>query len=99
MKRAARIVPPWKVETRPQGPHSNRPYNPFYHREKWTRLSVAYRKENPLCVLCQDKGIITPAQVADHIKPIHQGGDPWSRENLQALCTSCHNKKSATERT
>lgn len=32
----------------------------------------------------------------DHIRPRAQGGSD-ARENLEALCESCHNRKTATE--
>ena len=34
----------------------------------------------------------------DHKLPISQGGNPWSPENLQALCRDCHIDKSREER-
>lgn len=42
--------------------------------------------------MCKERGIITPATVADHIEP-HRG-DPdlfWNGE-LQSLCAPDHNK-------
>ena len=35
--------------------------------------------------------------MVDHIKPISIGGDRLHQSNLQTLCNSCHNKKSAKE--
>ena len=32
----------------------------------------------------------------DHVVPLHKGGEPWDRANLQVLCTDCHGEK--TER-
>lgn len=45
-----------------------------------------------MCVECGD-----PSQVVDHIVPINQGGDPWSVDNMQAMCHACHNRKSGKE--
>lgn len=40
--------------------------------------------------------MVVQATDVDHIVPREQGGsDQWS--NLQALCHSCHSKKTATE--
>jgi 5-methylcytosine-specific restriction endonuclease McrA len=33
----------------------------------------------------------------DHITPLADGGAPFDHENLQPLCASCHNRKSAME--
>jgi 5-methylcytosine-specific restriction protein A len=41
--------------------------------------------------------MIVPTKIIDHIKPILDGGDEWDRDNLQGLCESCHNRKTAIE--
>ena len=69
----------------------------FYSTRPWIRASKAYRQQHPLCQQCQVKGIITPADVADHIQPIQAGGDRFDWNNLQSLCHSCHNSKTAKE--
>jgi 5-methylcytosine-specific restriction protein A len=57
----------------------------------WRKLRAAFLAEHPTCVICG-----APAIVADHVIPKAAGGDDdWS--NLQALCRSCHGKKTATE--
>ena len=53
--------------------------------------------DNPLCVMCNDKGRITSARVVDHITPVRHGGDFWNTNNLQPMCDSCHNSKSGSE--
>jgi len=68
--------------------------NPFYNSRAWRKLSLAYRKEHPLCERCYRKGKIIPADVVDHIIPIRQGHDPFDVNNLQSLCHKCHNSKS-----
>jgi len=47
---------------------------------------------------CRAQGLQVLANVTDHIEP-HRG-DPglmWSPANHQALCSTCHNRKTATE--
>ena len=34
----------------------------------------------------------------DHVTPIHRGGAAWDEANLQALCRTCHIRKSRLER-
>jgi 5-methylcytosine-specific restriction protein A len=70
----------------------------FYNSAAWRKLSLSFRIDNPLCIECAKKGIVSASQVADHIVPIKQGGDRYDRGNLQALCHSCHNRKSAKEK-
>lgn len=53
------------------------------HRDRFLAL-------NPRCQ-CGAK-----AQHVDHIIPMAQGGPKWSHSNMQALCASCHGRKTAT---
>jgi len=52
----------------------------------------------PWCRECARRGIHTRATVVDHIQP-HRGN--WTRfidrDNLQSLCKSCHDRKTALE--
>jgi 5-methylcytosine-specific restriction protein A len=68
--------------------------NPFYNSRAWRNFSINHRKKHPLCVKCQEKGIITQAQLVDHIVPIRKGGNPFDTSNCQSLCHPCHNSKS-----
>src|SRR5215510_5194439 len=62
------------------------------HSARWKRLSRYHRRNNPLCAECLAHGIVTPAQVVDHIVPRAQRPDlTWEPSNWQSLCTSCHN--------
>lgn len=47
---------------------------------------------------CEAQGVIMPASEVDHITP-HRGDYAlfWSAENHQALCKSCHSRKTTTE--
>ncbi len=57
----------------------------------WQRARKAYLLAHPLCVMCQEEGRTTPAEVVDHVIP-HKG-DPdlfWDQENWQALCKRHH---------
>lgn len=69
-----------------------------YNSVEWIKLRNLVRMEEPLCRTCKAKGELTPTKVVDHIRPISQGGDPWDRENLQGLCETCHNTKTAKEK-
>jgi len=65
----------------------------FYNSYKWRKLSKQLRKDNPLCLICLQKGITTPSQMVDHIQPISKGGSKWDLNNLRCLCHKCHNSK------
>lgn len=68
------------------------------YSNKWLSARAAFLTEHPLCVECQRQGIFTPATDVDHIIP-HKGDQKlfWDRKNWQALCHSCHSRKTARE--
>jgi 5-methylcytosine-specific restriction endonuclease McrA len=68
--------------------HRNRQ---IYNSRRWKYLRRAVLFDEPLC---QCGEIATDV---DHIIPIEQGGDPYSRVNLQPLCFSCHGRKTKRE--
>ena len=61
---------------------------------RWQRESKLYLRSHPQCAVCPQESI-QPATVVDHIVP-HRGDMElfWNVENWQALCASCHNRKS-----
>ena len=97
----------WKPPTRPwiikandanssrgRSPHA---YEPRYKSKRWQRLRLAVLQSSPLCVSCRDSGVVRPARVVDHIRPVRRGGAFWDVHNLQTMCESCHNSKSGKE--
>ncbi len=70
----------------------------IYGTYKWKKLRKAYAAEHPLCEHCLRYEILEPVAVVDHIKEIKDGGEPYDPNNLQSLCHSCHNRKTASER-
>jgi 5-methylcytosine-specific restriction protein A len=62
---------------------------------RWQKYSRLYRKKNPLCVMCLDKGLIVPSQHVDHIIAVKGANDPlfYKESNHQALCAPCHSRK------
>lgn len=54
--------------------------------------------EEPLCRYCLRQGRVEAATCVDHIVPISQAPDlRLVRSNLQALCASCHTRKTRAE--
>ena len=64
----------------------------IYNSKRWQVLRRSVLFNHPLCIECGEI-----ATDVDHITPIEQGGDPWSRANLQTLCHRCHSMKTRTE--
>ena len=55
----------------------------------WKRIRDQYAKEHPFCELCFARGIIVETEEIHHKKHLSEGGT-HDRENLIALCKSCH---------
>ena len=65
----------------------------------WNRLRNSYIHEHPLCELCLLNGRSVPAEEVHHKRPFSTGKTEeerfsllLDRNNLMALCRSCHHK-------
>jgi 5-methylcytosine-specific restriction protein A len=85
--------------------HKNMEYKPeqskhkkLYNSSRWQDLRRYVLNKQPLCVECLKNNRITPATVVDHIKP-HKGNKDlfYDINNLQSMCKSCHDRKTAKE--
>tara|TARA_R100001443_G_C3347860_1_gene176103 strand:+ start:1329 stop:1661 length:333 start_codon:yes stop_codon:yes gene_type:complete len=86
---------PW-IPKRPQ--HMREVDNAsFYNSMRWRKVRKYFLKRNPICRICEYEGKIKSATVVDHIRPITMGGKEFDIKNLQSLCESHHNAKSARE--
>ena len=63
-----------------------------YAGRNWMQLRAFVLARDPVCKICGRK----PSRHCDHIKPKRTGGKD-TPSNLQGLCASCHNRKTATE--
>ena len=70
----------------------------FYNSKAWRSLRNYKIQLNPLCEICETKGLTEPGKEIDHIQAIRDNGAMLSLSNLQTLCKSCHARKSAQER-
>ncbi|MEG0957749.1 MAG: HNH endonuclease signature motif containing protein [Anaerovoracaceae bacterium] len=55
----------------------------------WKRIRDSYIHEHPLCEICKAEGKLVDAKEVHHKIPLSLGGT-HARENLIALCKSCH---------
>lgn len=64
----------------------------LYDSVRWRKARAQYLVVNPLCVMCEARGRVTPATVVDHKIP-HKGDYDlfWDRDNWQSLCDNDHN--------
>lgn len=68
------------------------------YSSRWQRESKRYLRDNPLCVKCKTNEKLVEATVVDHIVPHRENQKLfWDKNNWQALCKLCHDKKTRTE--
>lgn len=81
--------------------------DPFYQSSQWRSVRSihksgltewnGYKVSNTLCIECFKNGKLVPLHTVDHIVRIEDGGSRTDLSNMQSLCLSCHNRKSARE--
>lgn len=81
----------WRAEKKSS---TARGYGYRWQKAREAFLAVA----SYLCVTCKAEGRIAAATVVDHKTP-HRGDQAlfWNRANWQALCKTCHDRKTASE--
>ena len=79
-----------------KGKHTDRQAKRKYSTNdpRWRRLRARQLSRQPVCEECHKQGILTPANVVDHIN-----GDPMNNqpENLASMCWPCHSRKTAIQ--
>lgn len=65
----------------------NKKADPFYTSRRWVRFTQWYKNREPMCEICREY----PSAIVHHKIELKVGGDPFSLENIQAVCQSCHN--------
>ena len=71
-------------------------HSAFYNSMAWKNTSRAYKQSvGGLCEKCISRGLVTPAEIVHHKKPLTDNNIEdlsislaW--DNLQALCRPCH---------
>lgn len=86
------------VQHKPLHPEYTRPAAKRGYSSKWQRASKKFLQSHPLCAECMKQGRYTKATVVDHIVP-HRGDQKlfWDQNNWQAMCKTCHDKKTWDE--
>jgi 5-methylcytosine-specific restriction endonuclease McrA len=73
-------------------------YDAWYDSAVWRRRSRAQRQRQPLCEDCLDRGLVIPAEVADHVEPHKGNWNAFRLGALRSLCKLCHDSsKKRTE--
>lgn len=68
-----------------------------YNTARWKRLRLVKLRNNPLCEVCEKKGITKMADDVHHIQSFMSVDNPGARkalafdyDNLMSLCDECH---------
>jgi len=62
----------------------------FYESIEWIKTRDEYIEAKPFCELCLSEKRNKRSDDVHHITPLTAGGEPFSEDNLIALCDSCH---------
>ena len=82
--------------TRPTGARAMAHSHPDW---AWSRFARSYRQRHPLCAACERQCRVTASEQVDHIVPLSVWtGGKYDESNLQALCRTCHSRKTVHER-
>jgi 5-methylcytosine-specific restriction enzyme A len=66
-------------------------WDAFYSTARWRRLRRMQLRQHPLCKFCLSHGIVTAANVVDHVTPHRGDWNAFVTGELQSLCEPCHN--------
>jgi len=77
--------------TKHQRDQDAQPFAEIYHSARWRAIRKVVLNAQPYCS-CGRK-----AEQIDHIVALRDGGAPFDRMNLQALCLWCHQAKTARD--
>jgi 5-methylcytosine-specific restriction protein A len=70
----------------------------WYSLQSWRRRAKHQLQIKPLCALCEERGRITPATIADHHPP-HKGDyNAFVLGPLRSLCRDCHQGQWAADK-
>jgi len=78
-------------------PH-RREVHRWYCTTSWQRRCSHQLRIEPLCRFCLERGVVTPATVADHIESHHGDYNAFRLGPLRSLCVECHNSLDAKNR-
>jgi 5-methylcytosine-specific restriction endonuclease McrA len=68
----------------------DRPWRQWYQLEVWRRRRRLHLQQQPLCAFCIERGVVTPATIADHVVPHRGNWNSFRLGTLQSLCNDCH---------
>lgn len=66
----------------------------FYSSSRWTKTSIRFRKNNPLCKRCKNINIVKKSDLVHHNPDLDillsKGLNPFDEKYLEAICNHHH---------
>lgn len=77
----------------------NKKHDKFYHSKEWRQIRLlVLQSYGGLCLWCSKNDLTVKADMVDHIIPLTISWEQrLKRDNLQPLCYTCHNRKTAED--
>ena len=72
------ITPPWQI------------WHQWYETARWQRRRRHQLRDQPLCAMCLQHGLVVPATIADHVHAHRGDFNAFWEGELQSLCKQCH---------
>ena len=69
----------------------------LYSTLAWRMIKAKIKSEQPLCVSCLHKGIVTATYAVDHVFPHRRDKERFLHNLFQGLCLECHTQKTIDE--
>jgi 5-methylcytosine-specific restriction enzyme A len=70
---------------------TSQPWQAWYKTARWRKLRARQLRAEPMCCMCQQRGIDRAATVCNHVVR-HQGDyDLFWSGPFSSLCANCHN--------
>jgi 5-methylcytosine-specific restriction endonuclease McrA len=67
-----------------------RKWDAWYSSRRWARIRRHQLLAHPLCKYCLERGIVTPAEICDHVEPHRGDVNKFWLGPFQSLCKRCH---------
>jgi hypothetical protein len=65
-------------------------WDKWYSSPRWARIRRHQLLEHPLCKFCLERGIVTPAEICDHVEAHRGDVNKFWLGPFQSLCKPCH---------
>jgi len=66
-------------------------WHDWYDYHRWRKRKRYQLRKEPFCRMCAQRGVVSAAEVVDHITPHNGNWDAFWLNEVQSLCADCHN--------